>query len=277
MTLISDKEKIYVNKFIENICPKHEHDFLELVYVLHGSAKQVINNKEITIHKGNYFIIDYNTYHSYKKISNEKFCIMNCLFTPDFIDQTLKHCRKFSEVTENYLIHYSYSSINVNPANRVFSDHDGSIYSLIMKLYGEYIEKTVGYIEIMRCTLIEIIIHTMRILQSENEPVYSSTEKYIVDFVRDNYMKKITLTEIANNLNYSTPYLSKIFHKNYGMTFEHFLQKTRIEQSCRLLANTDKKIIDIALSTGYTDLKFFNSVFKKFMNTTPGKYRKLYR
>lgn len=274
---ISEKEKIYINKHTENFCPEHEHDFLELVYVLHGSAKHLINDEDITLHQGNYFIIDYNTFHGYKRIGNDEFCIMNCLFLPDFIDKTLKRCRKFSEVAENYLIHYSYKSVGVNPANRIFFDRDKSIYNMIMKLYNEYNEKSIGYIEIMRCTMIEIIVHTMRVIQLEKELVYNSCEKYIVDFVNENYMKKITLGEVAEKLNYSVPYLSKVFRQNYGITFEHFLQKTRIEHSCRLLANTDKKIIDIAECVGYTDSKFFNRVFKKFMNTTPGKYRKIYR
>lgn len=125
--------------------------------------------------------------------------------------------------------------------------------------------------------LIELIIHTMREIQKENELVYSSAERYVMDFVNENYMEKITLGELAAELKYSLPYLSRIFRKSCGMTFENFLQKTRIEQSCRLLANTDKKIIDIAECVGYTDLKFFNVIFKRYMNMTPGKYRKLYR
>ena len=90
-------------------------------------------------------------------------------------------------------------------------------------------------------------------------------------------MKKITLKEISEQLSYSVPYLSKIFAEKYGMTFESCLQKTRVEQSCRLLANTDKKVIEVAECVGYSDLKFFTEIFKKFMNIPPREYRKLYR
>lgn len=277
MDYFSDKEKIYINIFNHSHTDMHEHDFLEFVYILNGSARHFMNGRDIVINKGNYFIIDYNTYHGYEQIGKEPLSVMNCLFTPDFIDKTMKQCRKFSEVVENYLIHHSYKSMNANPANRIFFDEEGKVYDMLIKIYNEYEKKHVGYIEVMRCVLIELIIHTMREIQKENELVYSSAERYVMDFVNENYMEKITLGELAAELKYSLPYLSRIFRKSCGMTFENFLQKTRIEQSCRLLANTDKKIIDIAECVGYTDLKFFNMIFKRYMNMTPGKYRKLYR
>ena len=90
-------------------------------------------------------------------------------------------------------------------------------------------------------------------------------------------MKKITLTEISKNLNYSVPYLSKLFREKYGETFESYLQRTRVGEGCRLLANTDKKVIEIAECVGYGDLKFFSEVFKKYMRVSPREYRRLYR
>ncbi len=50
-----------------------------------------------------------------------------------------------------------------------------------------------------------------------------------------------------------------------------------IEESLRLLANTDKKTADIAEAVGYIDIKFFYSVFIKHINMTPGEFKKLNR
>ena len=273
---IDNAEKINIGLYDSPTALPHEHNFLELAYVMRGKARHFMNGEEIIINKGNYFIVDYKTVHSYEKTGDEPLQIMNCLFFPGFIDKTLRECRKFNEVMENYLIHYSYKSTNVNPANRIFFDESREVHDLLIKMHGEYINKKIGYIEVLRCLLIEIFICTMRRVQEENL-IYNSIERYITDYVNENYMKKITLSEIASQLNYSLPYLSKTFKESCGMSFESFLQKTRIEQSCRLLANTDKKIIDIAECVGYTDLKFFTSIFKKFTNMPPREYRKLYK
>ena len=70
------------------------------------------------------------------------------------------------------------------------------------------------------------------------------------------------------------PYLSRKFKETIGISFREYLQNTRIEQSCRLLVNTNKKIIDIAQSVGYDDVNFFTDIFKKKMNITPREFRK---
>ena len=218
--------------------------------------------------------MDYNTAHEYFEADDEPFEIINCLFLPEIIDKTLKDCRSFSDVMESYMIHSSYKSISVNPADEIFYDSDGTVLEIIMKMTKEYQEKEIGYIELLRCMLIEIFIATARKIETEKTVVYDDIVRVVVDYVNENYMNKITLAEIANRVNYSLPYVSKVFKENYGMGFEAFLQKTRIEQSCRLLANSDKKIIDVAECVGYNDLKFFSTVFKRFVKMSPREYRR---
>ncbi len=58
------------------------------------------------------------------------------------------------------------------------------------------------------------------------------------------------------------------------MTVFEYAQNIRIEEACKLLKTTDKKVIEIAMSVGYKDLKFFNKVFKRYTDTTPREYRK---
>ena len=273
-------------KFIDNISIQfcdasysavHHHDFLELAYVTSGSAHHTINGKNMIIKKGDYFIIDYKTVHGYKSTGKERFEVINCLFMPEFIDNTLKNCEDFNQVINSYMLRFSYE-INKNPADRIFHDDDGSIYDMLISMHDEFTHQQPGFAEIIRCNLIEIFIHTMRkaIKNSENWN-YSSFSKYIISFINKNYMKKITLSDICKKTNYSLPYASRNFKQNTGMTFENYLQKVRIEQSCRLLANTDKKIFEISQLVGYSDSKFFNKVFKKNLNITPAEFRKLHK
>ena len=59
-----------------------------------------------------------------------------------------------------------------------------------------------------------------------------------------------------------------------GKNFSDALKKARIEIACRLLANSDKKVSEIAADCGYKDLKTFYSVFKQIMGVSPGAFRK---
>ncbi len=86
--------------------------------------------------------------------------------------------------------------------------------------------------------------------------------------------EKNILNSLSHKLKFSAPYLSRRFKEDTGMVFSEYLQKVRIEESLRLLANTDKKTADIAESVGYNDIKFFYSVFKRYVKLTPGEFKK---
>ena len=65
------------------------------------------------------------------------------------------------------------------------------------------------------------------------------------------------------------------FREDMGISFQKYLQKVRIEQSCRLLAETNEKITHIAHNVGYEDIKFFGKVFRDVMNMSPRAYRSM--
>ncbi|MBQ7090154.1 MAG: helix-turn-helix transcriptional regulator, partial [Clostridia bacterium] len=139
----------------------------------------------------------------------------------------------------------------------------------------EYNEKQPGYHEMMRCQLIEILIDSIRqVPQSASTSDWSGMVQYITDQVNKNFMEKLSLSSLAQECCYSLAYVSKVFKEEMGMTFQDYLQKVRVHESCRLLANTSKKISEICGLVGYTDVKFFNQIFKKQTGMTPREFRK---
>lgn len=252
----------------------HTHEFLEIAYVFEGKAVHILNGDERLISKGDYLILDFDAEHSYKKKDCRELQIINCIFHPEFIDKVLKNCTNFSEVVNNYMLKYSNSITNISPANYIFHDDDNSIYELLKRMLWEYSEKKSGYYEIIRCRLIEIIISTMR-KSTPPTPVYQDKIcEYIIKYMSENISEKNILGKVSEKLNFSTSYLSRKFKEEMQISFSEYLQKIRIEESCRLLANTNKKITEIAYLSGYSDMKFFNSIFKRHLGITPREFRK---
>lgn len=252
----------------------HTHGFMEIAYVKSGKAEHILNGRKNIIKKGDFLIMDYDAIHSYKNTGKEKLEILNCLFKPEFIDKTLKNCRNFSEVVNNYMIKYNYSSMNLSPANYIFSDDDGEVLGLLLKMKTEYENKTSGFYEIMRCSLMEIIIRTMRKTTLSGTTSNDELCEYIKKYAYENISEKNILGKISEEVNFSVSYLSLKFKEKTGIHFSEYLKKIRIEESCRLLANTDKKIIEIAYLSGYSDIKFFNKIFKEHLGVTPREFRK---
>lgn len=93
--------------------------------------------------------------------------------------------------------------------------------------------------------------------------------KAMVDYIKDNYARKIAICDLSGQLRSSTTSLNKIFKGATTYTFHEFLNRYRIRQAVRLLLTTDKKIYEIAAETGFTDYKYFILVFKKYIGCAP--------
>ena len=263
-------EKIMIVSSDKNETNIHSHNFYELVYVVQGTAVQNINGTDIEIKEGDYYILDFNTVHNYKNCKNFK--VINCLFKPEFIDKALKGCVDFGVRRTINLIHFDYTILSKIPENNIFHD-DSNIKALFESMLSEYSVKKGGYIELIRCYLIQILVVSLRSIYVPQTDKISKTTYDIISFTEEHFNENITLSHICKNINFTLPYISKKFKEETGTSFQKYLQNLRIEQSMRLLSETDKKITEIAHDVGYNDIKFFGELFKKNIGMSPRKFR----
>lgn len=87
----------------------------------------------------------------------------------------------------------------------------------------------------------------------------------------------LTLRDLSQRLRIHYNHLSRIINERFGLSYNDFINKYRIEEAKRKLADPEEKensILDILLSTGFYSKSVFNAAFKKFEGTTPSEYRK---
>lgn len=94
-----------------------------------------------------------------------------------------------------------------------------------------------------------------------------------IDYIKSHYMQKLTLEDVARAVFLSPAYFSRVFREETGYPFSAYLNKTRIEESKRLLRNEHINLADIAGMVGYEDQSYFTKVFKKMTGMTPLKFR----
>jgi len=270
---VNSKITFYVDEY--HYSPAHKHDFFEISYVTKGKTSHTMNNHTQEIKEGDFFIIDYDTIHSYCHPEGDDFQIINILFVPDFIDNILMGCKKFNDILKHYLLKINYISTDKIPANVIYHDNDGKYRNMMMKMKKEFDLKKPGYLELLRSYLIELIIKITRLTIKNNaDLIHESPSKYIAEYVDLNYMHNPSLSAFCKQFNYSLSTISKEFKKTMGVSFSRYLQQSRIEHACRLFANTDKKIYEVALLVGYNDIKSFTKTFKELVGCTPNEYKK---
>ena len=92
-------------------------------------------------------------------------------------------------------------------------------------------------------------------------------------YIGENYMKKISLNELAALAGFSVSYLSKIFKEETQKSISAYINYVRIENAKKLLTTTDISLVDLAYIVGFEEQSYFTKVFKKLEGIAPGKYR----
>lgn len=101
---------------------------------------------------------------------------------------------------------------------------------------------------------------------------------FVLEYLNNNYMNKITGDIISKELCYSFDYLNQIFKKYLDTSIFKTLESIRIESTKRLIKASNFSLEKIAESVGFKDVSYFSKTFKRNTGITPSKYRqRLYR
>ena len=255
---------------------EHDHTFLELTYILSGTVKHTLNGTITRLSPGDYLIVDHGSIHSYESLSEEGFSNLDCIFRPDLLDPSLKGFSTLRSVLEHYLLHFNTQAFLENPARIVFHDENGRILEILTRMEAEFSKKEAGYLELLRCYLIEILILTIRKLEdAEALATGQDISAFLTAYVAEHSMEdNLSLSDLAERLRYSLPYVSKRFKDDTGVNFVRYLQNYRVMQGCRLLISSGHTIPKIAEMVGYHDTKFFSQLVKRETGMSPSDYRK---
>lgn len=93
-------------------------------------------------------------------------------------------------------------------------------------------------------------------------------------FIKENYMQKLSLNDVAGHVYLSKAYLSKIFKEETGISLVNYINRLRIDKSKTLLKDHSLSLADIAALVGFDDQSYFSKIFKGITGVSPGKYRK---
>lgn len=108
--------------------------------------------------------------------------------------------------------------------------------------------------------------------QLENDPISTALR-----YLKRHYVEPITLTDIADRVYLNAAYFSTLFKQRLGKTFIEYMTELRIADAKQRLASTDEKIASLAESTGFSNIRHFNRVFKNETGVTPKEYRERIR
>lgn len=103
---------------------------------------------------------------------------------------------------------------------------------------------------------------------------HSDTVYKVIEYIRRCYFRKISLDDIAQHVQFSKTYLSRIFKEKTGENISSYINKVRVDRAKLLLSDQDLSLVDVAALTGFEDQSYFTKVFKSTTGQTPKNIRK---
>ena len=93
-------------------------------------------------------------------------------------------------------------------------------------------------------------------------------------YIQEHYAERLGRSEIGEAFHMVPEYLAKLYKKKTGKTLKDAVNEVRISRAKALLDQTDRKIIDSALETGFDNIPYFSTLFKKATGFSPADWRK---
>ncbi|HCC53155.1 MAG TPA: transcriptional regulator [Porphyromonadaceae bacterium] len=126
---------------------------------------------------------------------------------------------------------------------------------------------------------VNIIVEPLMIENRGSTEKYAVSDKHIrhiLNYIANNYVNPISVTDLVKQVPLSRRVLEKKFKIETGDTLYQYIQNYRINEFKRLLLTSDDSLFDIAFRSGFDNYKNISRIFKKYNTLSPSEYRKRY-
>lgn len=249
----------------------HKHDFTEIIYILSGHSKYIINNEIYDLYSGDMFICNPGIYHQLLFINNNEPCVeFYCGFTDFQFKNMSPNC---IDINDKYILHMS-------------CEAKQEILKLCYNMVVENLSCKAGKYFMLKAYLIQMLLTIIRefeIYDCKPETKGCNFDNFnknyavkkIITYINENYSHKISLDKIAQNMYLSPVYISKIFKEETGESPINYLIKIRLEKAKEILLQSNSNSIkEVATLVGYEDAYYFSKLFKKYYGVSPLNYKK---
>lgn len=260
--------------------PLHTHEFIEMVYVLKGGARHELGGKVNELLRGDVFVLEPGTVHSYTGSSEEDSVIYDIMFDRELLRRELQHAADMSVFLNLFYLAPFFRKTSIfYPYVNVEGEVRGSLEANIALLIREKEAREPGYQLIIKARMMETMALLSRYYRNWEQRVSTPRADTqwigsVEAFLRQYYRQPVTLEQICGMFGVSASAFSAKFKVLTGKTFIEFKHELQIEEACRLLAETNAKVLDVAIQVGFDDLSHFYRVFRKKKRQTPLQYRK---
>jgi len=262
------KEFVYPNH--NNYQYWHYHHEVELIYINSGPGKRYIGSHMSYFKNGELILIGAKLPHySYTEVSRPEKVKTSIQMKENFAGTALEKIPEMAAIGQ--LFKRAKMGISFSGATKKLV---GKKIEALMQSDG--FERLLKVLEILNDLAVseEYTLLNAQGFMIEISPQDNDRLNSIYNFIRENFKRAISLTEVAAYANMTVPSFARYFKKITGKTFTQFVNEYRLVHASKLLAEQASGITDICFESGFNNFSHFNKLFKQFSGKSPSEYRK---
>ena len=251
--------------------PLHWHEEMEIIYIKKGHGYVTVDFKQYKVSGSTIILILPGQLHSIEQYDDLSMEYENIIFN---VGMLLPRIEDISST--NFLRPFLNGQITVPSVFTIVSEHYDALAACLDACDEINKTKPEGYDLYIKGKLFEFFfVLSSRCRNEKNPRIIRSLGKIkiILKFVENNYMHKISVSEVADRVDFSESHFMRYFKENMGTSFVEYLRDYRLTMAARLLLVSDSTILNIAEEVGFDNLSYFNRAFKKKYGVTPREYR----
>ena len=245
----------------------HLHREFEVNLILDGSVEILSQGREYHAETGDFFVFD--PYQPHELRAREgTVLILSIQISPAFFSDYFPQMESVRFGREIF--------------HRAASPRHQQLYRQLLELTCCYCQKApfyeldcAGNINALFRALLDVSAFTV-VSEAERPAQRARQERvrYLAERIEGGFSEKLLLGDLAKELGVDLYYLSHFFREHFGLSFQEYLAKLRCEKARRELLLTDRSLLDISLSCGFSSPKYFQRAFQKQYGATPREYRR---
>lgn len=242
----------------------HVHSDIEIFYVMEGSVRYTVEDKQFLLKKDDFLVVNVDKYHSL--VTEGESLAAHMLISYSELSSMMKKsliffwCNTAVETTEA-----------TDELRRI-------IKKIIAEQYHHQGQNVVYmrslYYEMLNVLISDFLLNKEDVHFEEEAHKFDSRKHEIDEYIRMNFDKQISLEDLSKQLFLSYAYLSKFIKRQFGMGFAEYLNSVRLNFAASQLLHSDQSAARIAMEAGFASSAAMNKAFREKYDMTPTEYRK---
>ncbi len=243
----------------------HNHDYIEILLVLEGTMRTIINEKAYELPKNTLVFFRPSDIHAYcdnHEVSHRDLCFKTDFFTEvcDFLDKNLFN--NYLQAPDAIILSLDdYQMLQLETLSQKTS------FNIDIKLID-----VLPQIKILLLNLLELLYtEQTRMMSTIHWPDYLN--KLLNELENNNNISNHSLDEILDSFHYNKTYLRRVFKRYLKMDLNKYWLDKKLTRAATLLKTTNMKVNEISQTLGFQSYAYFNKRFVERYGITPSKYR----